>query len=101
MSASGQKVGRIKLGNLYGAEGNSFIIMGRAQLALVGLGWSAQRVAEWIKSASSGDYADLLELVLQTFHVTRQEKLTAAKLIDQHRKTHTPGAVPIGRIDTW
>lgn len=84
------KAGYIELGNLYGPEGNAFVIMGRAQLALKDANRSKGEINAWMARAKAGSYADLLQLVLDTFTVGGRSKLQASNLIAMHAKRIEP-----------
>lgn len=79
------KVGHLELGNLYGPEGNAFVILARVRGALRNYGRSKADVDAWVAKAQAGNYAELLQLVLDTFSVSRQPKLQAAELIKNYK----------------
>ncbi len=59
---------------LAGEDGNAFSILGRCSRAAKSAGWSKKRIDAFIKDAQSGDYDNLLRVVLVNFeHDTDEE----------------------------
>jgi hypothetical protein len=54
---------------LVGEDGNAFAILGRVQKALKRGGASAEQVSEFLKEAMSGDYDNLLQVVMRWVEV--------------------------------
>lgn len=79
----------VQLGDLYGPEGNAFVIMGRCRKALTVAGVPERETGLWTARARSGDYASLLELVLETFHLGYPQIRQCQKLIRTHRLGRT------------
>jgi hypothetical protein len=49
---------------LAGEDGNAFAILGRAREAMQSVGWSRAEIAEFTDKAMSGDYDNLLIIVM-------------------------------------
>jgi hypothetical protein len=54
---------------LVGEDGNAFAILGRVQKALKRGGASQEEVAEFMREATSGDYDNLLQVVMRWVEV--------------------------------
>lgn len=54
---------------LVGEDGNAFAILGRVQKALKRGGASSEECSEFVKEATSGDYDNLLQVVMKWVEV--------------------------------
>lgn len=54
---------------LIGEDGNAFFIIGRARSVAKKMGWSAERIEEMTKKATSSDYDNLLRVMMEYFDV--------------------------------
>ena len=59
----------VNLGNLYGPEGNAFVILGRCQQAARDAGWTKDEISAFFDKTKSGDYGNLLKVVKENFDV--------------------------------
>lgn len=59
---------------LIGEDGNAFAILGRACRAARGAGWTKEEIEAFMKSATSGDYTNLLSEVMKRFEVFGKEE---------------------------
>jgi hypothetical protein len=68
MKMAGVKFPNVQV-RLVGEDGNAFAILGRVQKALKRGGASAEEVSEFFKEATSGDYDQLLQVVMRWVEV--------------------------------
>lgn len=54
---------------LIGEDGNAFSILGRCRKAAKGAGWTKEKIDSFLSKAQSGDYDNLLKVVLDHFDV--------------------------------
>jgi hypothetical protein len=54
---------------LTGQDGNVFMILGLAKRAAKKAGWDAERIAEFLTEAKSGDYDHVIQTCMEYFDV--------------------------------
>lgn len=75
--------------DLYGPEGNAFVILGRCKSVLTAHRIAPKVIEAWQKHATRGTYSEVLTAVLDYFSMPVRTERQMKKLLKQHGSTRT------------